>query len=100
MVKEVAFFHIKKDLLAEFEDAFHQAARVIASVPGYIDHSIHRCVETDTKYMIIVEWETIESHMVNFVQSSLFEEWDKQMGRFFEPNITMDHYITVQTSKY
>ncbi|MBY6087643.1 antibiotic biosynthesis monooxygenase family protein [Priestia flexa] len=100
MIKEVAFFHIKKELLAEFEEAFHQAAHVIASVPGYINHSIHRCIETDTKYMIIVEWENVESHMVNFVQSSLFEEWDKQMGRFFEPNVTMDHYVNVHPSKH
>ncbi len=50
--------------------------------------------------MIIVEWENVESHMVNFVQSSLFEEWDKQMGRFFEPNVTMDHYVNVHPSKH
>lgn len=46
IVLEVAILDVKPSLGAEFETAFKTASTIIASMPGYIDHELQRCLET------------------------------------------------------
>jgi heme-degrading monooxygenase HmoA len=99
MIFESAVFHIKKGKEQEFEAAFKEAVSLIASVDGYISHTLNKSMEDESSYMVIVVWDSVESHMEGFVQSELFEQWKEKMDPFFEPNIWMNHFQTVQSSK-
>lgn len=92
MVIEVAFFNIKEGLETDFENAFEQAGSIFSQVEGYRTHKIHKCIETQGRYMVQVEWENVESHMKGFVESPLIEEWNALVGHFFEPDVYMEHY--------
>lgn len=53
-----------------FETAFRRASPLIAASPGYIRHTLHRRVEAPGRYLLLVEWETLEAHTVGFRQSA------------------------------
>lgn len=93
MIKEVVFITLPVEKGEAFEKTFQDAVEIIEAIDGYAKHEIRRCVETPGKYMLTIDWETYDSHMVNFVQSPAFEKWNQKIGHFFdEGTVTMEHY--------
>jgi heme-degrading monooxygenase HmoA len=95
MVLEHALITIKPGTAAEFESAMFQARRVIAGAHGFISMELHRGVEESDRYLLLVEWESLDDHMVGFRESEAFAEWRSLIGPFFESQPSVDHYTTV-----
>ncbi|AZV48954.1 antibiotic biosynthesis monooxygenase [Bacillus halotolerans] len=95
MVREAAMLHIKEGLEQEFEDAFRLAAPIIAGMKGYITHSLSKCMEETHKYLLLVEWETLEDHTEGFRGSSEYKEWKALLHRFYTPFPTVEHFLDV-----
>jgi heme-degrading monooxygenase HmoA len=92
MVLEVAMLTVHAGQESAFEAAMQQAAPVIASSPGYLSHELRRCVETAGRYLLLVQWETLEAHTVGFRQSAAFTQWRAIIGGFFAAPPTVEHY--------
>ena len=92
MILEVATLHIKEGLSPEFEINFQRAEKIIASMKGYISHQLKKCVEQDYKYILLVNWETIEDHEIGFRKSEEYQEWKALLHHFYEPFPTVEHY--------
>ncbi|WP_244214363.1 antibiotic biosynthesis monooxygenase family protein [Pedobacter jejuensis] len=45
MILEVATLNIKAGLSADFEKAFSEAQKIIASMDGYNSHQLKKCIE-------------------------------------------------------
>ena len=95
MVLEHALITIKPGTAAEFESAMFQARRVISSARGFISMELHRGVEEPDRYLLLVEWESLDDHMVGFRESEAFVDWRSLIGPFFESQPSVDHYTTV-----
>ena len=81
---------------AEFESAFAQASSIIASMDGYISHQLQRCMEAPNRYLLLVQWETLDAHTVGFRSSPEYQEWKKLLHHFYDPFPTVEHYEMVQ----
>ena len=92
MILEVATLNIKKGLSIEFEINFQKAEKIISSMKGYISHQLKKCVEQDDKYILLVNWETIENHEIGFRKSDEYEEWKALLHHFYDPFPTVEHY--------
>ena len=92
MILEVAILNIKDGLSEEFEKAFENAKAIISSMKGYISHGIKKCIEERNKYILLVNWETVEDHEIGFRQSDEYQEWKKLLHHFYEPFPTVQHY--------
>lgn len=92
MILEVATLNIKEGLSAEFEINFQKAEKIISSMKGYISHQLKKCVEQDDKYILLVNWETIEAHEIGFRQSEAYQEWKSLLHHFYEPFPVVEHY--------
>ena len=66
MILEVAILDVIPGQENEFEAAFRQASPIISSMDGYISHQLQRCVEKQNRYILLVNWETLEAHTVGF----------------------------------
>lgn len=55
MILEAAVLNIGGGQEAEFEEAFRHASRIIASMPGYLTHELHHCLEVNNKYLLLVQ---------------------------------------------
>ena len=95
MILEVAVFSITPAQKAQFESAFTEARKLISAMPGFVSHQLHRCVETDGRYLLLVQWLTVEHHMVGFRGSPQFQQWRALLGPFFAAPPAVEHYQAV-----
>lgn len=95
MICEVAILDIKPPLLPQFETAFAKASAIIASMTGYKSHQLQRCIEKENRYILLVQWETIEDHTEGFRKSKEYEQWKKLLHHFYDPFPVVEHYSLV-----
>jgi heme-degrading monooxygenase HmoA len=95
MILEAAFLQVKAGQAAEFEAAFRQASPIIASMQGYIAHELQKCLEVENKYLLLVQWESLENHTIGFRGSSEYQEWKALLHHFYEPFPNVEHFTQV-----
>jgi len=96
MILEAAILDVIPGREAEFESAFAQASSIIASMDGYIAHQLQHCMEAPNRYLLLVQWETLDAHTVGFRSSPEYQEWKKLLHHFYDPFPTVEHYEMVQ----
>lgn len=92
MVLEVAILDVKPELADGFEGAFREASPYIAATPGYISHELQRCLEDENRYLLVVQWRTLEDHTQGFRGSGRYEEWRRLLHHFYHPFPTVQHF--------
>ncbi len=95
MVLEAAILNVKPGEEGRFEAAFASAQSIIAAMPGYVSHALHRCLETPGRYLLLVDWVTVEDHTVGFRGSPEYQVWKELLHHFYDPFPTVEHYETV-----
>jgi heme-degrading monooxygenase HmoA len=83
---------------ADFERAFTEAKAIIASMKGFRGLRLERCVERPSRYLLLVEWETLDDHIVGFRSSGTYERWRALLHHFYDPFPTVEHYERVTTA--
>ena len=92
MILEVVILNIISGKEREFETAFSEASSIIASMAGYSSHQLQHCLEKENRYLLLVQWETLEAHTIGFRGSSEYQEWKKRLHHFYDPFPTVEHY--------
>ena len=95
MILELAILDVKPGSEAEFVAAFEEAQKFIMAIEGYISHSLQKCLEKPGRYVLLVNWQTLEAHTVGFRGSPEYAEWKKLLHHFYEPFPTVEHYEKV-----
>jgi heme-degrading monooxygenase HmoA len=95
MILEVAMLNVRDGQHVAFEQAFAHAQAIISSMPGYVTHQLQRCLETPDKYILLVNWQQLQDHIVGFRQSAQYQEWKRLLHHFYEPFPTVEHYELV-----
>lgn len=86
---------VKEGMESKYEEAFREASNIISSMNGYISHELQRCMEVKGKYLLLVQWETLEDHTVGFRNSNEYQEWKKQLHHFYDPFPIVEHFSRV-----
>ena len=92
MILEVAILNIKKGQSESFEKAFSRVENIISSMKGYINHHLKKCIEENDKYILLVNWKTIEDHEIGFRKSKEYQQWKLVLHPFYQPFPTVQHY--------
>lgn len=92
MILEVAIISVKNGQEQNFEKDFLTAGQFISSIKGYVKHSLQKCLEQKNKYILLVEWENLEDHIIGFRQSAQYLEWKKLLHDYYDPFPTVEHY--------
>jgi len=96
MILEIADFRILPGQQADFETALRLGlAEALSQSPGFIRASVKRGVESPDRYVLLVEWRTLEDHMQGFRNGPLFAVWRGHIGRFFAGPPQMEHFEAV-----
>jgi heme-degrading monooxygenase HmoA len=95
MILEAVMLQVKPGWERDFESAFQQASQIISSMHEYLSHELHRCIEVEGKYLLLVRWENLEAHTVGFRNSSEYQEWKKLLHHFYDPFPTVEHFDVV-----
>ena len=96
MVIEIADIKVRPEDKAAFTEAIARAAAtVLCKSAGYRRHAILSCQETPGRFILQVEWDTLEAHTVGFRQSPAFTEWRAIIGPFFAQPPHVEHFDVV-----
>jgi heme-degrading monooxygenase HmoA len=91
-VLEKAVLPVRPDLAAEFEVAFERAKWIISDADGFRELTLSRGVEHPEQYLLLVRWDSVESHEIGFRQSAAYEEWRELLHRFYDPFPIVEHF--------
>lgn len=95
MILEHAILPVRPGLEVEFEVAFAQARRLIRGQPGFVSLSLTRSLESPSRYLLLVEWISVEAHTEGFRKSAEYAEWKRLLHHFYEPFPVVEHYSAV-----
>jgi heme-degrading monooxygenase HmoA len=92
MILESAVLDVKPAETAAFEASFEEAQAIISGMPGYSSHELLRCIESESRYLLLVRWDTLEDHTVGFRESSEYQRWKALLHHYYDPFPTVEHY--------
>lgn len=95
MILEAALLNVIPGNEAQFERDFELAGQYISAIKGYIKHSLSRCIEQSNRYILLVEWETLEDHTISFRQSAEYLEWKRLLHHYYNPFPVVEHFEQV-----
>ena len=98
MILEVVVLDITSGKEQEFETAFHEASDIIAGMAGYTSHQLQHCLEKRNRYLLLVQWETLEAHTIGFRGSGEYQEWKKRLHHFYDPFPVVEHYEMIYSN--
>jgi len=94
MVLEVALFDITAGSEDAFAAAYGQARELVAQSPGCRGVRMTRGVETPTRFVLLIEWDTIDLHE-DFRSSERFPRWRALIGPHFAAPPLVEHFRDV-----
>lgn len=93
MILEVAEIRIGAGNGADFEAAVGRGLdAVLRHSPGFVSARLQRGVESPERYLLLIEWETLEAHTVGFRQSERFAHWRAIVGSYFAEPPRVEHF--------
>lgn len=94
MVLEVALIDVRRGTEDDFTSAFRTARDLVAQTPGCRSLRMTHGIETPTRFVLLVEWDSVDAHEV-FRASDRFQEWRALIGPFFAGPPHVEHFEDV-----
>ena len=99
MILEIADIRIQPGKQAEFDAAIRRGVETVASkARGFRGYKVNRGVESPERYILMIYWETLENHTVDFREGPLFPQWRAIVGPFFAAPPVVEHFTLVTKS--
>ena len=95
MILEVALLDVIPGRESDFQRDFETAQRIISSMQGYVDHRLARCIERPNRYVLLVNWRTLEDHTQGFRGSPEYQEWKRLLHSYYDPFPVVEHFEEV-----
>jgi heme-degrading monooxygenase HmoA len=95
MVLEVALIDVTPGNEDHFAAAYAQARSILAGTEGCRSVRMTRGIESPSRFVLLVEWDTVEAHDVNFRQSERFGQWRGLIGPYFAGPPLVEHFVDV-----
>jgi heme-degrading monooxygenase HmoA len=100
MILELADIRIHPGQQAAFEEAIQRGINtVISRAVGFKGYKVNKGIESPERFLLMIFWETLENHTVDFRGGPLFAEWRAIVGPFFAGPPNVEHYTLSSKSK-
>ncbi len=91
MIREIASITIDPQRSADFEAAVRAAKPHFERTKGFIDFALVRSIEHAGHYKLVVGWESVDAHVVDFRTSEGFQAWRALASPFFLSAPSVEH---------
>jgi heme-degrading monooxygenase HmoA len=99
MILEVADIRIPPGRNAEFDVAIQTGLdTVISRSKGFRGYKVNKSIESPERYLLLIYWDALENHTVDFRQGPLFAQWRAIVGPFFVLPPVVEHFELVAKS--
>ncbi|GJD49808.1 hypothetical protein OPKNFCMD_2542 [Methylobacterium crusticola] len=93
MVLEIAQIEVKPGAESAFEAGVAEAAELFRRARGCRGMELQRSVEHPSRYRLMVRWETLENHTVDFRESADFQAWRALVADHFAGAPQVEHTV-------
>lgn len=94
MVLEVALIDVTPGAEGAFRASYAQGREHLAASPGCRDVRMTQGIETPTRFVLLVEWDSVEAHEA-FRASDAFTAWRGHVGPHFAGPPRIEHFDDV-----
>jgi len=99
MILEIADIRIAPGKQAEFDEAIQRGIATVASkATGFRGYKVNKGVESPERYILMIYWDTLENHTVDFREGPLFPQWRAIVGPYFAAPPVVEHFTLVAKS--
>jgi len=99
MILELADIRIQPGRNADFDAAIRRGVEtVIAHAEGFRAYRVVKGIESPERYLLMIWWQTLENHTVDFRGSAAFADWRAIVGPFFAVPPAVEHFEVVAGS--
>jgi heme-degrading monooxygenase HmoA len=95
VVLEHAVLEVVPSREREFEVAFGEAMELISSSAGCASVRLSRSLEHPNRFLLLVEWDSLEAHTEGFRRSDAYERWRELLHHFYDPFPEVGHFAEV-----
>ena len=93
LVLEVALIDVTDP--DRFATAYRAAREILATTPGCRSVRMTRGIEAPDRFVLLVEWDSVEAHETNFRQSDRFPRWRALIEPYFAAPPRVEHFTDV-----
>ena len=99
MILEHCDLEIDPSKSAEFEEAILRGvSTVISKAKGFRGFKVNHSIESPARYLLLIYWDALENHTVDFRGSDAFADWRAIVGPFFAKPPLVEHMTLVGKS--
>ena len=99
MILELADIRIPPGKQAEFDAAIIKGVETVASkAKGFRGYKVNQGIESPERYVLMIFWDTLEHHTVDFRGSPALAEWRAIVGPYFAEPPKVEHFTLVGKS--
>ena len=93
MVLEIALIDVQPGQEDEFAAAYRKASQLVVTTPGCRSVRMTRGIESPSRFVLLVEWDSVEAHLENFRASERFGQWRAHIGPYFAAAPVVEHFL-------
>lgn len=95
MVLEVGLIDVHAGQEDAFVAAYQQARSILTGTEGAQSVRMTHGIEQPTRFVLMVEWDSVEAHVANFRGTDRFTAWRAALGPFFAAPPVVEHFVDV-----
>ena len=95
MVLEVALIDVIPGQEDAFAAAYQQGRPILAGTPGCRSVRMTRGIESPARFVLLVEWDSVDDHTGNFRNTDRFTRWRELIGPHFANPPLVEHYLDI-----
>lgn len=98
MITEIALFDLKPGKESEFEAGIRTAMPFFKRAKGLKDFRVHRSIEKPSRYRLLIKWETVENHTIDFRGSQDYQEFRKLVSHCYAAPPDVEHVQEIEAA--
>lgn len=99
MILELADFRIQPGQQEAFNAVIQRGIDdIISRSKGFRGYKLNNGIESPERYVLMIFWETLENHIVDFRESPAFTAWRALVGPYFTAPPQVEHFHLLSKS--
>lgn len=95
MIVEIAILRAKEGQADAMRQGLQAARAVISQAQGYRGSVFQQDIEDPQRFILRIEWDSVEAHMVGFREGPLFPQWRVHFGQYLDGAPDVSHFSVI-----
>jgi quinol monooxygenase YgiN len=92
VIVEIANLEAKEGQADAMREGLRRAREVISQSPGYLGSAFHQSIERPERFVLYIQWASIEDHTEGFRKGPLFPAWRSHWAEYMAGPPDVLHY--------